>query len=77
LERENDELKKQHQSWLGTQSKESDEWVKERNELKEKAHQLDLKLKRQIDAGEALENRLKKELENKGIQIAELKGQIQ
>jgi hypothetical protein len=31
-------LKRQHQNWLGTQAKENEEWVKERNELKEKAH---------------------------------------
>jgi hypothetical protein len=38
IEKENNELKKQHQNWLGTQSKENEEWVKERNDLKEKAH---------------------------------------
>lgn len=38
LEKQNDELKRQHQNWLGTQAKENEEWVKERNELKEKAH---------------------------------------
>jgi hypothetical protein len=62
---------------LNSQSKENDEWIKERNELKERAHELDLKLKRQIDATEALEAKLKKDLENKNIEIAELKGQIQ
>lgn len=62
---------------MNSQSKENDEWIKERNELKERAHELDLKLKRQIDATEALEAKLKKDLENKNIEIAELKGQIQ
>jgi len=60
LEKEIDELKNQHQSWLNTQAKENEDWNKERSDLKEKAHELDLKFKRQVDATDALENKLKK-----------------
>ena len=45
--------------------------------MKERAHQLELKNKRQMDAAEANEEKLKKEIENKNIQIAELRGVIQ
>lgn len=77
LEKEIDELKKQHQNWLDTQIKENEDWTKERSELKERAHELDLKFKKQVDATEALENKLNKELEKKNIEISELKGRIQ
>jgi predicted nucleic acid-binding Zn-ribbon protein len=62
LEAEIDELKKQHQDWLNKQTHESEEWNKERSELKDKAHQSELKFKKQVDTTDALENKLKKEI---------------
>lgn len=77
LEAEVDELKKIHQDWLNKQAAENEAWNQERSELKEKAHQTELKFKRQVDATDALENKLKKEIEKRNLEIADLKGKIQ
>lgn len=77
LEEEVDELKRQHQEWLGRQTRENEEWNKERGELREKAHEADMKFKKQVDATDALENRLKKEIDKRNLDIADLKGKIQ
>lgn len=45
--------------------------------MKDKAHQSDLKFKKQVDATDALENKLKKEIEKRNLDIADLKGKIQ
>ena len=69
-------LKNTHQDWIDKQTEENEDWNRERGELKERAHQLDLKLKRQADAAHEKEEKLKKELEKRNIEIAELKGTI-
>ena len=76
LEDEIVKLKNTHQDWVDKQTEESEDWNRERGELKERAHQLDLKLKRQIDASNEQEDKLKKDLENKRMEIADLKGSI-
>ena len=76
LEEEIVKLKNAHQDWIDKQTEENEDWNRERGELKERAHQLDLKLKRQTDAAVEQEDRLKKELENRKIEIAELKGLV-
>ena len=70
LEDEIVKLKNAHQDWVDKQTEESEDWNRERGELKERAHQLDLKLKRQMDAADANEEKLKKELESKGKKIS-------
>ena len=69
-------LKNAHQDWIDKQTEENEDWNRERGELKERAHQLDLKLKRQSDAAQSNEEKLKKEIEKRGLEIAELKGTI-
>ena len=69
-------LKNTHQDWIDKQTEENEDWSRERGELKERAHQLDLKLKRQMDAADANEEKLKKELESRKLDIAELKGTV-
>ena len=50
LEIEISNLKNAHQDWLDKQVQENEDWNRERGELKERCHELDLKLKRSIDA---------------------------
>lgn len=77
LQAEVDELKQQHQDWLNRQTKDNEEWNKQRSDLKNKAHESELKFKKQVDATDALENKLKKEIEKRNLDIADLKGKIQ
>lgn len=77
LEAEIQELKKLHQDWLNKQTQENEAWSQEKSQLKEKAHQSQLKFKRQVDSTQALENKLKKEIEKRNLEIADLKGKIQ
>ena len=60
MEAQIDELKKIHQDWVTKQTTENEAWNQQRSELKEKAHQSELKFKKQVDATDALENKLKK-----------------
>ena len=57
-------LKREHQD---KQIRENEDWNHERRELKERNHELDLKLKRQIDAADEKEEKLKKEVEKKRV----------
>lgn len=67
LEAEVNQLKEQHQKWLNNQQKQNEEWARERSELKDRAHENDLKYKRQVDATNELENKLNKEIEKRNI----------
>ena len=76
LEEEVSKLKDQHQAWVERQTKENEDWNEERSALKERAHELDLKMKRRLDAFEEEREKLKKAIENKNEKIAELEGSI-
>ena len=76
LEAEVNKLKEQHQEWVDRQARENEDWNEERSQLKERAHELDLKLKRQIDASESEKEQLRKTIEKKSNDIADQKGTI-
>lgn len=71
-----DRLKQEHQNWLNSQHKENEEWAAERRDLKDKAHEEHLRYRKQVDATAALEDRLNRTIEERNLQIAQLRGQI-
>ncbi len=77
LEDEIAELKNKHQTWLDTQTRESEEWAKEKTRLQDEYYKMEQNYKKQVDATNDLENRLRKEIEKRNLEIADLKGKIQ
>lgn len=77
MKAEYDELYGKHQDWLNIQTKENEEWNKEKTRLLDEYYKMEQMYKKQVDTTNNLENTLKKEIEKKSLEIADLKGKIQ
>ena len=69
-------LKDDHQRWIEKQDAENQDWNRERSELKEQVHNLNLKYQENQKKNRHSEDDLTKQLEDKRLEIASLNGTI-
>lgn len=77
LEEELAHAKSEHSKWLERQQQENEEWIAERNELNGQCEALNKRMGELKKSHQDKESKLSEAVQEKGLEIAELKGTIQ